>query len=68
MKKHNWLAKYKFNDGIDLILHQFSHRIPFKNNLHETFPLYLDNKKVINKLFKAFLSDIDEQVKHEFNI
>ena len=68
MKKHNWLAKYKYDDGINLILHQFGQKIPFQNNLHESFPAYLENKKSINKLFKAFLSDIDEQVKHKFSL
>tara|TARA_B100000809_G_C14915488_1_gene451454 strand:+ start:104 stop:697 length:594 start_codon:yes stop_codon:yes gene_type:complete len=68
MKKHNWLSRYKYEEGIDLILHKFSDRIPFQNNLHESFPAYLDNKKKINKVYKQFLKDIDVSVIKEFKL
>ena len=68
MKKHDWLSRYKYEEGIDLILHKFSNRIPFQNNLHESFPAYLENKKNINKLFKQFLKDIDKSVTKEFKL
>jgi len=68
MKKHDWLSRYKYNEGIDLILHKFSNRIPFQNNLHEAFPAYVENKKDINKLFKEFLKGIDKSVTKEFKL
>ncbi len=68
MKKQNWMGKYKYDDGIDLILHQFSTVIPFTNNLHESFRAYQENKKEMNKLFKAFLKDIDQDVTKEFKL
>jgi len=68
MKKHDWLSKYKYEEGIDLILHQFSHKISFKNNLHESFLAYKANQKKIDKLFKAFLKQIDKTVTKEFKL
>lgn len=68
MKKHDWLSRYKYEEGIDLILHKFSNRIPFQNNLHESFSAYSNNKKGINKLFKQFLKDIDKSVSKEFKL
>lgn len=68
MKKHNWLSRYKYEEGIDLILHKFSNRLPFQNNLHEAFPAYNENKKEINKLYKQFLKDIDSTVTKEFKL
>jgi len=68
MRKNDWLSKYKYEDGIDLILHQFGERIPFQNNLHESFAAYKSNQKQIDKLFKAFLKDIDKSVTKTFKL
>jgi acyl carrier protein phosphodiesterase len=68
MKKKDWLGKYKYEDGIDLILHKFGHKIPFQNNLHESFVAYKENEKKIKPLFKAFLKEIDKSVTKEFKL
>ena len=68
MKKNDWLGKYQYEDGIDLILHKFGHQIPFQNNLHESFVAYKENQKNIDKLFKSFLKDIDKTVTKEFKL
>ena len=68
MKKHDWLSRYKYEEGIDLILHKFSTRIPFQNNLHEAFEAYSSHKKQMDKLFKQFLKDIDKKVNKEFKL
>jgi acyl carrier protein phosphodiesterase len=68
MKKKDWLGKYKYEDGIDLILHMFGHKIPFQNNLHESFVAYKTNEKKIKPLFKAFLKEIDKSVTKEFKL
>jgi acyl carrier protein phosphodiesterase len=68
MKKQDWLSRYKYEEGIDLILHKFSARISFENNLHEAFQAYTDNKKPIDKLFKQFLKEIDINVSKEFKL
>lgn len=68
MKKKDWLGKYKYEDGIELILHKFGHRIPFQNNLHESFAAYKENEKKIKPLFKAFLKEINKSVSKEFKL
>lgn len=68
MKKSDWLSKYKYEEGIDLILHQFGDRLPFQNNLHDSFEAYKQNQKKIDKLFKTFLKDIDKLVTKTFKL
>jgi len=68
MKKHDWLSRYKYEEGIDLILHKFSTKIPFQNNLHDAFRAYQVNKKKMDKLFKQFLKEIDKSVSKEFKL
>lgn len=68
MRKHDWLSKYKYEDGIDFILHQFGERIPFQNNLRELFAAYKANQKQIDKLFKAFLKEIDKSFTKRLNL
>ncbi len=68
MRKNDWLGTYKYEDGIDLILHKFGHIIPFQNNLHESFVAYKANQKKIDKLFKTFLKQIDKSVTKEFKL
>jgi len=68
MRKNDWLSTYKYEDGIDLILHKFGHIIPFQNNLHESFAAYKANQKKIDKLFKAFLKEIDKSVTKKFKL
>ena len=68
MKKHDWLSRYKYEEGIDLILHKFSTKIPFQNNLYDAFEAYLFNKKKMDKLFKQFLKEIDKSVTKEFKL
>jgi len=68
MQKNDWLSRYKYEEGIDLILHKFSTKIPFQNNLHESFVAYKENQKKIDKLYKAFLKQIDKSVTKEFKL
>ena len=68
MQKNDWLSRYKYEEGIDLILHKFGHIIPFQNNLHESFVAYKANQKQIDKLFKVFLKEIDTAVTKEFKL
>jgi len=58
MKTYRWLEQYPHEEGIRIILQQFSKRIPFQNNLDQAIEVYLQNKKTIEINFKTFLLEI----------
>ena len=68
MVEKDWLNRYRHDDGIDLTFHKLGSRLPFDNNLHETFPIYLKHRKELNKLFKVFLKEIDNSVSKKFSL
>lgn len=61
MKEYGWFFDYPTLSGITKILHQFSTRIPFENNLENCAEIYQTHQTEIEKYFKAFLISIKEQ-------
>lgn len=73
LKSYGWMLDYPQLDGITKIMHQFSRRIPFNNNLVESASIYAAHQKTIDKHFEAFFEDIMkgcEQfiLEHQLNI
>lgn len=60
LKAEKWLFQYATEEGIDLILWQFSRRIGFKNDLTKCMSVYLQNNTEIDQLFGEFMRSIVE--------
>lgn len=60
VKKYGWMFDYAHEDGIQNILRQFSKRIPFENNLTETFTAYKKHEETFSNHFANFLIEIDQ--------
>jgi len=58
MKEYGWFFQYRDENRIEIILLQFSNRLPFENDLGKCMKVFLENIKVIESLFKTFLNDI----------
>ncbi len=63
LKEHKWLFQYHTEEGIDMILWQFSRRIGFKNDLTKCMTVYKANTPEIDGLFEAFMASIVENSK-----
>ena len=61
LKKYNWFEQYPSEEGIDMILWQFSRRMGFKNDLTQCMGIYQKNKTDIDDLFGAFMEEIVEK-------
>ena len=59
LKKYDWLNDYSSEAGIRGILHQFSVRIGFANDLDDCMNIYLKNAAVFDDHFARFLKDIE---------
>ena len=60
LKQYGWLFDYPTVDGISKILHQFSTRIGFENELHRSIHVYSEYQKEIDQSFKTFLNEINQ--------
>lgn len=58
LKEHEWLYQYHSEEGIEMILWQFSRRIGFKNDLVRCMQLYLNDRDSIDLLFEKFMKSI----------
>ncbi len=58
LKEQKWLFQYDTEEGIDMILWQFSRRIGFKNDLTKCMRIYHDKKNQIDPIFQSFMKDI----------
>ncbi len=58
LKKHGWLFQYHTEDGIEIILKQFSRRIGFKNDLVKCMDIYKNKKVTIDAHFSDFMDSI----------
>lgn len=63
LKKHKWLFQYHTEEGISMILKQFSHRIGFENDLMNCMKIYQQEKTKIDGLFQDFMVAIDNDSK-----
>jgi acyl carrier protein phosphodiesterase len=61
LKKQRWLFQYDTEDGIDMVLWQFSRRIGFQNDLSSCMQIYKDNITLIDGLFADFMDEIKSQ-------
>ncbi len=68
MSKHDWLSNYIRPEGISETLRNFEYRIPFSNNLHDAFQVYVDNTVKIDQLYQQFMEDIINAVNAKFNL
>lgn len=63
LKKQKWMHQYNSLDGIQEIMRQFSHRIPFENDLQKSFIIYRDEAyDEMNQYFHQFIIDIDVEI------
>lgn len=63
LKKQQWMHQYNTLDGIQNIMKQFSHRIPFENDLQKSFIIYRDEAYAeMNQHFHQFILDIDVEI------
>jgi acyl carrier protein phosphodiesterase len=65
LKEYGWLYDYPSEEGMRMILTQFSNRIRFENDLSECMDIYLKNQSLFDQLFLDFLIDI-KQASGEF--
>lgn len=68
MKEKNWLSRYADLDGIELTLYKFEQVIPFNNNLHESFQIYLSNQQTVDELYESFMYKIINEVNYKFKL
>ncbi len=60
LKQYGWLFDYPSVEGISKILHQFSSRIGFDNELHKSIHVYVNFQKEIDESFKTFMNEIND--------
>lgn len=60
LKQYKWLFQYHTEEGIDMILWQFSRRIGFRNDLANCMQIYKSEKAEIDALFSDFMASIVE--------
>lgn len=58
LKTYKWFEQYPSEEGIDVILWQFSRRIGFENDLKNCMGIYQKNKAEIDGHFDAFMNEI----------
>lgn len=58
MKVLKWLQSYIHQEGILNVLQNFQQRIPFENNLSDSFQIYLNHKNEINQSYALFMDKI----------
>lgn len=60
LKEHKWLFQYHTEEGIEMILRQFSNRLGFDNDLLKCMEIYKVEKVKIDDLFNDFMDSIVE--------
>lgn len=60
LKQNKWLFQYHTEEGIDMILWQFSRRIGFKSDLTRCMPIYKKEMSTIDALYRDFMTSIVE--------
>ena len=60
LKEQKWLFQYHTEEGIDIILWQFSRRLNFENDLTKSMLVYQANKTEIDFHFANFMTAIVE--------
>ncbi len=68
MVEKEWLSRYIEEDGIELTLYKFEQRIPFINNLHDSFLIYKTNQNEIESYYNLFINEIMTEVNHRFKL
>ena len=68
MVEKEWLSRYVDEDGIELTLFKFEQRIPFINNLHDTFQIYKNHQREIDELYRLFMIDITTAANQKFKL
>ncbi|WP_027421317.1 ACP phosphodiesterase [Crocinitomix catalasitica] len=58
LKQYKWLYQYDTEEGIEMILWQFSRRLGFKNDLLKCMEIYKREKDTIDQHFKIFMDEI----------
>jgi acyl carrier protein phosphodiesterase len=58
LKEQKWLFQYPSEEGIEMILWQFSRRLGFKNDLLKCMELYRQNRSEIDVYFSSFMQEI----------
>ena len=61
LKEYGWFFDYPTEDGMRLILKQFSNRIRFENELPRCMDIYLNHQSHFDHLFSSFLIDIKQE-------
>ncbi len=64
LKEHKWLFQYHTEEGIEMILWQFSRRIGFTNDLTKCMSVYKQETAQIDALFSDFMAHIVENSSH----
>lgn len=59
LKEYGWFFDYPTENGMRLILEQFSNRIRFQNELPRCMDIYLEHQAQFDHLFSTFLIDIN---------
>jgi len=68
MVEKEWLSRYISEDGIELTLYKFEQRIPFINNLHDSFAIYKKNQVEIDNYYRQFMNVIMAEVNTKFKL
>ncbi len=61
LQEHGWFFDYPSIQGISQVLHQYSHRLKFDNELAHSSEVYTTHQKTIDSYFETFLNDIKGQ-------
>lgn len=57
MKKHNWLANYKEDEGIKKSFENLTNRATYINKSHNGFDVFLQQKDSLETCYKIFFKD-----------
>ena len=60
LKEQKWLHQYPSQEGIELILWQFSKRLGFSNDLLKCMEIYRNNIEEIDRIFGEFMREINQ--------
>lgn len=66
--KYNIFVKYAEQKGIVQVLNGLTHRIKNREPLATSYPLFLDNKKMLDENFTQFWSEIKAAINKEWNL
>jgi acyl carrier protein phosphodiesterase len=58
LQEHGWFYDYPSIQGIGQVLHQYSHRLKFDNELARSSAVYSTHQKTVDSYFETFLNEI----------